>query len=70
MVAKLRQQQQHLQSLQKQEQTWATLPNSGSMEPMKIGALSREDDDWLEQEYTSSIPAKAPPAHDVVAGQE
>ena len=58
-MAKLRQQQQHLQLLQKQEQTWASQPNSSAMEPMKIGALSREDDDWLEQEYTSSIPTKA-----------
>ena len=69
-VAKLRQQQHHLQSLQKQEQTWSALPNSSSMEPMKIGALTREDDEWLEQEYVSTIPVKAPQAQDLAAGQD
>ncbi|GAX85617.1 hypothetical protein CEUSTIGMA_g13032.t1 [Chlamydomonas eustigma] len=61
VVAKLRQQHQHLLGLQRQEQVWAALPHSSSMENMNVRALTKEDEVWLDQEYTSStsIPVKS-----------
>jgi len=54
VVAKLRQQHQHLLNLQRQEQVWTALPHSSSMENLSVKALTTEDEIWLDQEYTSS----------------
>ena len=54
LVAKLRHQQASLLALQRQEHEWEALPHSHSMAALKVGALTRGDHEWLEQEYTST----------------
>lgn len=73
LVVKLKHQQVTLHALQKQEQAWADLPNSTALEQMNIGALTLDDDAWLEQEYTSTarprVPISPPKSPDIVSGQ-
>ena len=46
LVAKLRQQHQNLLDLQQQEQAWAQLPNSTTIEKLKVGNLTKEVSAW------------------------
>lgn len=46
LVAKLRQQHQNLLDLQQQEQAWAQLPNSTTIEKLKVGNLTKEVRGW------------------------
>ncbi|KAG1672237.1 hypothetical protein FOA52_002938 [Chlamydomonas sp. UWO 241] len=57
LVAKLSAQNAALRALQTAETKWAEAPTAGAMAGMTIGAMSTEDEVWLEQEYVSTTKA-------------
>lgn len=54
LVAKLKDQHHNLLALQRKEMEWNGLPHSSTLANLTIGALSKEDQSWLDSEYVPS----------------